>query len=471
MDLDVKRLTITKLTSKGIGSSCWKREDGSERQVEVPYTLPQEVVDVEVGRRRRKGALPGRLKNIVTPSPLRVIPRCIHFTSCGGCSLQHLLYEEQVMYKQAFVYGLFQTASFQTKEQLSASQFHPIVQSIDPWHYRNKMEYTFSQNRAGEKFLGLILAQSRGYVFHLQECHLVDSWFAKTVVAIRKWWQESTLSAYNYNDNSGSLRTLTLRHGITSGDRMVMITVSGNPDYALKQHDLNTLVELMKALFPDLQLSIVLRIQQIAKGSPTQFYEMMLFGPDYVREEVQIGQKKLEFHISPSAFFQPNTRTAEKLYARAIELAEITSDDVVYDLYCGIGVFGMCAAQVAKEVIAIELSREAAYDAKTNSQRLGITNFTIYPGDVAHVLKEKRDILPKADVVIVDPPRSGLTQDAIIEIMTILPKTIVYVSCNPVTQAENVLAFMQFGYSITHVQPVDQFPHTPHVENILICRR
>jgi 23S rRNA (uracil1939-C5)-methyltransferase len=122
-------------------------------------------------------------------------------------------------------------------------------------------------------------------------------------------------------------------------------------------------------------------------------------------------------------------------------------------------------------VIAIELSPEAAYDAKMNSQRLGVTNFTIHTGDVAHVLKEKRAVLPKADVVIVDPPRSGLTHDAIIEIMTILPRTIVYVSCNPVTQVENIAAFAQFGYHVTHLQPVDQFPQTPHVENIVICRR
>lgn len=384
-------------------------------------------------------------------------PRCIHFGSCGGCISQNIAYESQLALKEKNIRDLF------TEHEC----FHPIMPSTSLWNYRNKMEYSFSENTKGDKFLGLIIGKTRGHVFNLKECHLVDSWCVDALKAVYDWWNQTTLKAYWHGKNSGSLRTLTVRHGMTTGDRMVILTVSGNPDYAIKQHDLDTFVACIKEAVACEHLSISLRIQQIAKGVPTQFYEMILSGPDYIRERIDT----LEFHVSPRAFFQPNTFTAAKLYKRALELASITKESVVYDLYCGIGIFGMCAARIAKEVIAIDLSPESAYDAKTNSERLGIKNFTIYEGDVAKVLAEKKELLPRPDVVIVDPPRPGLDAKAIALIGELNPQTIVYVSCNPVTQAENIKSFIEKGYRIIHVQPVDQFPHTAHVENIVVCVR
>jgi 23S rRNA (uracil1939-C5)-methyltransferase len=381
-----------------------------------------------------------------------VSPRCKHFCSCGGCTAQDIPYEEQLQRKEAFVRSLFPNESEAT--------FFPIMSSVDVWEYRNKMEFTFSQTSKGEQYLGLILKSSRGLVFNLEECFLTDAWFADTLASVRTWWRESGLHAYWHGKDKGSLRTLTLRRGITSGDRMAILTVSGNPDYALKQHHLDS---FKKAIGEG--VSIVLRIHQCIKGSPTQFYEMILQGPDHIREHIH----GLEFHISPSAFFQPNTKTAAKLYERALELAAIDNDAVVYDLYCGIGIFGMCAARYAKKVIGIELNRDAAYDAKVNSDRLQLANFTIYAGDVGKVLQEKGSELPRPDVVIVDPPRPGLDPKAIEQLVALKPKKILYVSCNPVTQAANLTKLEEHGYVIQYIQPVDQFPHTPHVENIVVC--
>ena len=469
-----EKLSITELTSDGMGQGIIIKQDGSERKVRVPFTLPGDVVEVEVRRGKKRGTSLGIIKSFVEKSSNRVEPLCKHFASCGGCSFQHIAYADQLKMKEAHVRTLFGAAGQEVEEK--NVPFYPILPSESTWKYRNKMEYSFSQNAKGEKFLGLIMSQTRGWVFNLEECHLVDPWFADVCREVRAWWDTVPLEAYWHGTNKGALRTLTLRHGITSGDRMLILTVSGNPDYAIKKHDLDSFVALIQKvakLEPPAHLSIVLRIQQIAKGSPTQFYEMILSGPDFIREYVAtgVGDKSLEFQISPQAFFQPNTRTASKLYAKALELAGITAESVVYDLYCGIGVFGMIATHTAKEVIGIELSPESAYDAKTNSERLELKNFKIYEGDVGKVLQEKKDELPHPDVVIVDPPRAGLDKAAISQVIGLAPKTIVYVSCNPATQVENIKVFQESGYKIKAIQPVDQFPHTPHVENIVICER
>jgi 23S rRNA (uracil1939-C5)-methyltransferase len=313
----------------------------------------------------------------------------------------------------------------------------------------------------------LILDSSRGKVFNLTECHLVNSWFAEGVQAVRKWWKENELEAYHPYRNTGSLRTLTMREGQRTGDRMVFLTVSGNPEYALRKHHIESFVAYLRdAIEPlDSELSIFLRIQQTAKGMTTNFYEMHLHGPDHIRETLHVSGKPLTFKISPVAFFQPNTRQAEQLYSTALHLSGIPDNGIVFDLYCGTGTLGICAAQKAKQVIGIELSPEACLDAVANAKANGIDNIDIRCGSVSEVLQT---IKLHPDLVMVDPPRAGLDSKAIRLLIDLKPKMILYVSCNPVTQAENVAAFLEAGYQLKVIQPVDQFPHTTHVENIVI---
>jgi len=446
----MEKLTIEKLDDEGVGIATWTREDGFQKKVEVPYTLPGEQVEVEI-RKAGKRLLYAFPSTIPEPAPQRRAPLCPHFGSCGGCTFQHMPYSEQLQWKQAKIQALF-----------PAHTVHPIVASPREYGYRNKLEMSFSETLKGDRYLGLILSRTRGYVFNLTECHLAAPWCQEVVQEVRRWWDASDLKAYVHSKDIGSLRTLALRHGVTSDDRMVILTVSGNPDYALKKHHLESLVEAINRITP---ATVVLRIQQILKGQPTQFYEMILQGKDHIRETV-CG---LEFHISPSAFFQPNSYTAELLYSRAIELANITENSIVYDLYCGGGSFGMCAAKSAKWVYGVELNRDAAYDAKCNADRLGLQNYTILTGDVGAILKEKAGELPKPDVVIVDPPRAGLDPKACEEIVKLRAQTLLYVSCKPETQKKNIEFLCQAGYKVQHIQPVDQFPQTPHVENIVVC--
>ncbi len=452
-------LTITDYSDKGTGLATFVRPDGKTCDVEVPFTLVGEKVEAEIFKNSKKKPCAYRAKDLVIlkESSSRITPRCPHFGLCGGCSLQHMTYEEQLRWKEEKIFTLF--APYR-----ETVQFHPIMAADSPWGYRNKMEFSFGQDAAGKKFLGLIIGNSRGRVFDLNECYLIDQWAVDCLLAVRSWWHASSLAAYSPRNNEGALRNLTIRTGKTSNDKMVILTVSGRPEYAIVKAQVESFVEAVKAL-PAETLSIVLRIHQAIKGQPTQIFEMILSGPDHVRETIH----DLKFHISPNAFFQPNTLQASKLYERTLSLANLNSSMTLCDLYCGVGVFGMLAAQKVKTVYGIELDHDAAYDARVNAERLGISNFTVRRGDVATVLKEMalEGLQLRPEVVLVDPPRAGLGPKAVEEIEALRPSTLMYVSCNPKTQAEDVLLLSEKGFRVTDIQPVDQFPQTPHVENIL----
>lgn len=463
---------IESLSSKGNGIGTYVRGDGLSAVAEVPFAVPGDTARALLIRKRR-GISSGILQEVVKASPDRVEPRCVHFGSCGGCRWQQLAYSNQLEIKQAMVRHAF------ARLLTHRVDVKPIVACDPPWHYRNKMEFSFSSNAAGTKFFGLVLDSSRGKVFNLTECHLVNSWFVDGVTAVRKWWMESDLSAYHPPKDVGSLRTLALREGMRTGDRLVLLTVSGNPEYALKKHHLESFVAFMRdAIEPDVppaNLSIFLRIQQAAKGMETNFYEMHLYGPDHLREELQISYDasepmSLQFKVSPSAFFQPNTYQAEKLYSLALTLAQIPKNSVVYDLYCGTGTLGILASKLASQVVGIEISPESSLDARANAASNGCQNVTILTGSVPDVLENMRaaQSAPPPDVVLVDPPRAGLDSKALKCLIELAPSKIVYVSCNPKTQSENVVELCEAGYQLALIQPVDQFPQTPHVENIAI---
>ena len=453
---------ITHLSQEGDGLATVELH-GKKRAIEIPGTFAGETVSVCCHKGKRK-KLFGKLTQVQVASPLRVQASCVHYNSCGGCKMQHMRYEEELKYKEVWVHSLFSP----WKED---AIYYPIVSSPQVWHYRNKMEFSFSQDKAGEKFLGLMLARSRGKVFHLEECPLAPDWMVEGLKLCRGFWQASDLLAYNYRKNTGHLRNLTFRESPRSGDRMCILTVSGNPDFVIPKADLQRFVHAMQQIAPSQggKLSIILRIHQIHKGMKTEIYEMKLVGDDYIREIVQVQGRDVELYVSPQAFCQPNTQAASLLYERAIELAKLHTEDVVYDLYCGIGSFGLVCAPSVKHVVGIELSHDSAYDAKENAKRLGIENYTILRGDVGELLKEHKE-LPKPHVVFVDPPRAGLDTKAMQEVLFLKPEKIIYISCNPVTQAANIADFVAAGYHLVAIQPVDQFPHTAHVENIALLQ-
>jgi len=467
--------TIEMYSKTGSGVGFFKRQDGTNCLVEVPFTLLGECVSALLLGKKR-GVYQSFLQEVRKPSPERVEPRCQHFGTCGGCRWQQMAYERQLKIKQKKIEDCL-------KDLLSPEVLlREIIPCQSPWQYRNKMEFTFSSDKYKKPYLGLLMNKGKGKVFNLSECHLPSPWFVDAVQAARQWWKQSGKEAYYPPKNIGSLQTLTLRDAKRTGDRLINLTVSGNPDYALKKDQLQRFVEAMRESVEPAKgggrLGIFLTIRQIKKGQRTQSFEMHLYGADHLREIVHIEPGplappvSLTFKISPAAFFQPNPKQAEKLYSAMLQEACISSNAVVYDLYCGVGALGIAASRQAKWVIGVELSKEAALDARENVALNGRKNVDILTGSVHEILQkiQQEATLPPPDIVMVDPPRAGLGPIAIEQIMRLSAKKVVYVSCNPLSQAEDMKELARV-YQLRAIQPVDQFPHTAHIENIAILTK
>jgi len=447
-------LAIESLSVRGPGFSHYTNPEGHTSKVEIPGTVPGDIVQASLQRRKRK-LIVASLVQVMTPSKDRVQAPCPHFLVCGGCKWQSISYEAQLAEKERRVRALFPT---------DASVF-PILPSPSTYHYRNKMEFSFSQNKAGERFLGLIREGSKGRVENLSVCLLVDPWVASTLDVVRKWWIEVGLEAYYPPKDEGTLKTLTLRHGVRTGDKMVILGVSGNPQAALTQDQLSLFKEkIQNHLGQD--VSLFLKVYQAIKGQPTQIYEMLLGGKDHIHEELHLFGQVIRIKISPHAFFQPNTLQAERLYAQAVSMADLKGNEVVYDLYSGTGTLGLLASLKSKEVVSVEIVPDAVYDARENAIANQRNNITCLKGDVAEVIDElieKKS--PSPDLVFVDPPRAGLGLKALHQILRLSPRRIIYISCQPLSQIEDIKNLP--GYTIRAIQPVDQFPQTPHIENIV----
>lgn len=467
------KIKIEEYTPKGAGRGFFKEKNDSLTPVQIPHTVIGDEVSVSITSKRR-GVRKGRVDEILTPSVNRVTPRCKHATMCGGCCWQQVDYQKQLKEKEKVVLNAFSYI-----DNLNEI-FHPIMGcEEEPWYYRNKMEFSFSENRGGTKYVGLMIAAANRYVFNVEECFLGGIWFADLLTSIRAWWDNhSELKAYNYNDGSGHLRAITFREGKHTHQKMVVLTVSGNttfPEDVLESF-VNLLNDYFSASGDETRFSAYLQKVFIEKNKRTQIEKIHLAGLEQIEEEIHLqiskAQEKvsLTFSISPESFFQPNTLQAGRLYSKAIELSEIKEGAVVYDLYCGTGTLGMAFSPFAKKVIGIELNEQAVIDAKNNMSKNKVSNFEVFCGDVGKTIQTLPEDVKKPDLVIVDPPRSGLDTRAISQLLEILPEKIVYISCNPKTQGENVKDLLNH-YELTTLQPVDQFYHTFHVENIAILKR
>ena len=448
---------IETLSQKGLGVGYV-----NNTKVEIPHALSGDTVLASLTK-KRKGKIKGRLESITIPSKARISPVCPHSRICGGCLWQEMDYSSQLKEKEKRVIEAFDTLFYEQSTLL-----FPIIPSQENFYYRNKMEFSFSENKKGDKYLGLMIASASRYVFNLEDCCLASKWFAKVLQNVRKWWEASSISAYHPPANAGTLRNLTIREGKNTSEKMVILTISGLEP--LTDTQLQSFVEAVKQIVEN--PSIYLRIQTCIKGTPTTFEEIVLSGASHIMEKINLSyptKRSLSFKISPSSFFQPNTKQAEKLYSTALEIAG--EANIVYDLYCGTGTLGMAFSNLAEQVVGIELNADAVKDAQENLILNNIQNVTLHQGDVGKVLTNlftKDFIYP--DLVIVDPPRAGLDPLALHHLKMLKPKKILYISCNPYTQAENVKELLA-DYKLTKVQPLDQFAHTPHIENIALLER
>jgi len=460
-------VVVEKFSQKALGIAF-----NSNNKILIPNSVIGDTLLVELNR-KKKGYIKAKILEIKIPSIFRCKPKCKHFEICGGCKWQNLKYVEQLKQKENLVIKYFEEYIKTTNVKL-----YPIEKCKNNFEYRNKMEFSFSKNQKGTKYLGLIMQEGR-FVVDIERCYLANKWFSLVLKQVKNWWEKYDFSAFNYKNGLGLLRTLTIKEGKNTKDKMIILTIS---DLSVLSNDQkNEFVLFIKETFENKEenLSVYLNIQKSKKGVKTNFELEKLYGKNFILEDLYIeafNEKiKLNFQIGPFSFFQPNTIQAQKLYTIAINYLkkEDLKNKVIFDLYAGTGTIGMIFAKFAKKVIAVELNEDAYNQAINNALLNDIKNFEIINLDVSEVLNDlvNKKTIEKPHIVIVDPPRAGLTMDAILNIFKLHPKIILYISCNVKIQAENIKMFTQMGYQLKILHPVDQFPHTVHIENIAILKR
>ena len=440
----------------------------------VPNCVPGDIVDLQITKKKHS-FMEAKVLRVVKPSEVRCEARCKHFGVCGGCKWQILPYAEQLRYKQQQIVDNLTRIG---KIELPA--ISPILGSKHIYEYRNKLEFTCADRKwfpwevieaAGglEKVdssygLGFHIPNCFDKVLDIEECHLMPEINNRIRNGVREYARTHGLTFYNEHTHEGLLRTIILRNN-HKGELMVIFSFGEKiEDWRL---EIEEFLEWMHTEFPE--IISLLYVENLKFNDTIGDQEVKVyFGQDHIMEEME----GLQFKVGPKSFYQTNTEQAYELYKVARDFAELTGDELVYDLYTGTGTIANFVSRQARQVIGIEYVPEAIEDAKVNSKINNIENTLFFAGDMKDILND--DFIAvhgRPDVIITDPPRAGMHEDVVNVILNAEPKRIVYVSCNPATQARD-LALLDAKYKVTKVQPVDMFPHTQHVENVVqLCRR
>jgi 23S rRNA (uracil1939-C5)-methyltransferase len=416
--------------------------------------LPGDRVRARVTKVKRSHA-EALATEVLRPGPERVDAPCAHFPACGGCRFQDLAYEAQLEQKQMQVSDALQRLAGIAEPPLE--RILPCEPEI--FHYRNKLEYSFTSTPEGPA-LGFHRAGRWDEVLEIERCWLTDELGNRIRDAVRGWAREEGLEPYSQADGSGYLRHLVVRQGRNTGRALVqLVTAPG------ERFETGYFVDVLRR-FPEVS-SIHWSIND-TPAEVTNLPARLLWGDEWIEEQL-CG---LRFRVRPNAFLQTNTAMAERLYALAREAAQLSGEETVWDLYCGIGTIGLSLARDALTVWGIEVSEESVACALENAELNGITNAAFFAGNVGEVVEELLERSGPPDVVVVDPPRAGLAGKALRRLGRIGAPRLVYVSCNPTTLAGDVKALRDdYGYELRHVTPVDMFPHTPHVECVALLER
>jgi 23S rRNA (uracil1939-C5)-methyltransferase len=439
------------IESLAFGGNGVARLDGFV--VFVRRGLPGDTVKARVTKVQRRHA-EAVATEIVTPGPVRVEAPCRHYPECGGCRFQDLAYDTQVATKHQWV-----ADSLQRIAGLTDAPLEPIVPAASQFHYRNKMEYSFTQHEDGAT-LGLHRAGRWDEVLEIQKCWLTSDVGNAIRNTMSDWAREEKLTAYDQETHEGYLRHLMIREGRNTGQALVQLVTNRG-----ERFDRERLIEVLTAI-PEVK-SIHWSINE-GVSETTELPTELIWGEDAIEEEIG----GLRFRVRPNAFLQTNTEMAEQLYAIAREFAGLTGNETVYDLYCGIGTIGLSMAKDAMTVWGIEISEESVACAIENQELNAIGNTAFFAGNVGEVLADLRTRAGDPDVVVVDPPRAGLAGKALKRLGEIAAPRIVYVSCNPTTLAGDLKRLSDdYGYRLVRARPVDMFPHTPHVECVALLQR
>ncbi len=433
----------------------------------VPYVVPGDVVDLQIKRKKNKYA-EGEVVKFHQYSENRAEPFCQHYGICGGCKWQVLPYSEQIRYKQKQV-----TDNLTRIGKIELPEISPILGSKRTQYYRNKLEFTFSNKRwlTNEEVkqevkydnmdaLGFHIPGAFDKVLDITKCWLQDDISNRIRNAIREYAVENQYPFFDLRSQEGMLRNIIVRTS-TTGELMIIVSAK-----IISDDDLDLFKKLLAHLaesFPEIT-SLLYVINNKANDTITDLDIKVYKGNDHIFEEME----GLRFKIGPKSFYQTNSEQAYNLYKITREFAQLTGKELVYDLYTGTGTIANFVSSRSHRVIGIEYVPEAIEDAKINSQINNITNTLFFAGDMKDILtQEFINEYGRPDVIITDPPRAGMHQDVVDIILFAEPQRIVYVSCNPATQARD-LALLDIKYKVTKVQPVDMFPHTHHVENVVL---
>lgn len=433
----------------------------------IPYGAPGDVVNIKLDKKKRSYA-EAHIVNMVKPSPDRVTPACEHFGVCGGCKWQHIPYESQLRYKRDQVVDALTRIA-----KVEIPEVNPTLGSKETFCYRNKLEYTFSCKcwitfedlRSGREIadrnaLGFHIPGAFDKVLDIKKCWLQDDLSNRIRLFVRQYALAKGYEFYDIKAQQGLMRTLMVR--IASTGEVMLIVVFARPE----QEKIDDLMGAIAAEFPEIT-SLLYVVNQKVNDTIADQEVITYRGRDYINEEME----GLQFRIGPKSFYQTNSLQAYELYKVARRMACLKPDDLVYDLYTGTGTIANFVARQVKKVVGIEYVPEAIADAKLNSEVNGIDNTIFFAGDMKDVLTDGFiEEHGRPDVMIIDPPRAGMHEDVVNVILNARPERIVYVSCNPATQARD-LALMDSLYRVEEVQPVDMFPHTHHVENVVRMTR
>ena len=468
----LEHITIESVAAEG---KCIFHYD--DKVVFVSFCVPGDVVDVQITKKKHS-FMEGRVERIISYSKVRETPMCEHFGICGGCKWQNLPYEEQLKAKQQQVFDQLTRIG-----KVELPPFQPILGSVKTKEYRNKLEFGCANKRwytkeeiaalppkeegqegnLSESAIGFHITGAFDKIYPIKKCWLMDDLHNEIRNEISRYAKENSISFYDIRAQHGLLRDLMMRNSNT-GEFMLLVQFhydeEGDEQKAMQllHHIADTFPQITSLIYVDNQ-----------KGNDTfGDLELTTFkGTDFIYETME----DLKFKVGPKSFYQTNTDQAYHLYCVARSFAQLTGGELVYDLYTGTGTIANFVAHQAKQVIGIEYVHEAIEDAKENSHVNGINNTLFYAGDMKDILTD--DFIQEhgqPDVIITDPPRAGMHADVVKVILNAAPKRIVYVSCNPATQARD-LQLMDADYKVAAVQPVDMFPHTPHVENVVLLER
>ena len=437
---DELELTIDSLAHGGNGVA---RRDGYV--VFVAGAVPGDRVRAVVGKAKRAYA-EARAVEVLEPSPDRIPPRADH----PGAPWQVMPYERQLEVKAAQVREALERIG-----KLDGFELEPIVPAVEEWRYRNKLEYSFGTGAAGELVCGFHAPGRWDEIVPMDDCLLASERSNVVREQVLEWARLQGLSAWDRREQRGLLRNLVIREGRRTGELQVrLVTSPGSID--------------TDSLIPAVQCDGLFWTKQDQLGETVQGGEtVLLSGTTKLRE--QVGG--LDFMISPEAFFQTNTEMAERLYEVAAEMAALRGHERVFDLFCGIGTIGLSLAARAREVVGVEIVEPAVADAIENARLNDVLNARFYAGDIRLAMRDLVEEAGRPDVVVVDPPRAGLSQKVVRRILETQPSRIVYVSCNPTTLAPNAAQMVEAGYRLTRVRPVDMFPQTPHIESVALLEK